>query len=83
MRAMKARSPGLPTFFNRLYRASDALMQHRDTIEAHVFGAATSLFAVQETVTLERFCKVFEAGLQKMADGLKKPRGEKPCRQTG
>ena len=68
---------------NRLYRASDALMQHRDTIEAHVFGAATSLFAVQETVTLERFCKVFEAGLQKMADGLKKPRGEKPCRQTG
>ena len=37
---------------NRLYRASDALMQHRDTIEAHVFGAAISLFAVQETVTL-------------------------------
>lgn len=36
----------------RLYRASDALMQHRDAIEAHVFGAVTSLFALQETVTL-------------------------------
>lgn len=36
----------------RLYRASDALMQHHDTLEAHVFGAVTNLFALQETVTL-------------------------------
>lgn len=36
----------------RLYRASDALMQHRDAIETHVFGAVTSLFSLQETVTL-------------------------------
>ena len=36
----------------RLYRASDALMHHRDTIETHVFGAVTTLFAIQETVTL-------------------------------
>ena len=36
----------------RLYRASDALMHHRDTIEAHVFGAVTTLFAIEETVTL-------------------------------
>jgi transposase len=36
----------------RLYRASDALMHHRDTIEEHVFGAVTTLFAIQETVTL-------------------------------
>jgi transposase len=36
----------------RLYRASDALMHHRDTIETHVFGAVTTLFAIEETVTL-------------------------------
>jgi transposase len=36
----------------RLYRASDALMRHREAIEAHVFGAAQSLFGFDETVTL-------------------------------
>ena len=36
----------------RLYRASDALMKHRGAIEEHVFGAAASLFSLQETVTL-------------------------------
>ena len=36
----------------RLYRASDLLMQHRDAIESHIFGAVTNLFALQETVTL-------------------------------
>ena len=42
--------PGLSHM--RLYRASDALMQHREAIEAHVFGAVTQLFALEETVTL-------------------------------
>lgn len=36
----------------RLYRASDLLMKHRQAIEAHVFGAVTSLFTLTETVTL-------------------------------
>ena len=36
----------------RLYRASDMLMKHRAAIEEHVFGAVTSLFSLQETVTL-------------------------------
>jgi hypothetical protein len=31
----------------------------------------------KETGMTQRFCKAFEAGLQKMADGLTKPRGEK------
>jgi transposase len=31
----------------------------------------------KETAMVERFCKSFEAGLQKIADGLKKPAGEK------
>src|SRR5664280_1897892 len=42
--------PGLSHM--RLYRASDALMLHREAIEAHVFGAVTQLFALEETVTL-------------------------------
>ena len=36
----------------QLYRASDALMAHRDAIEAHLFDAATDLFGIQPTVTL-------------------------------
>lgn len=36
----------------RLYRASDLLMKHRQAIEAHVFGAVTTLFSLTETVTL-------------------------------
>ena len=28
----------------QLYRASDALMAHREAIEAHLFGAAMTLF---------------------------------------
>ena len=35
-----------------LYRASDALMKHRDAIEKHLFGSITSLFNLEETVTL-------------------------------
>jgi len=31
----------------------------------------------KETAMVERFCKAFEAGLQKLVDGLAKPRGEK------
>ena len=39
-----------------LYRASDALMRHRDAIEDHLFGAIQSLFDVEQTVeqTVER-----------------------------
>jgi len=36
----------------RLYRASDALMRHRDAIEAHLFGTIKTLFGLEETVTL-------------------------------
>ena len=35
-----------------LYRASDMLMKHRDTLEQHIFSSVTSLFSLQETVTL-------------------------------
>jgi transposase len=35
-----------------LYRASDALIQHRSAIEEHVFDSIQSLFNLEETVTL-------------------------------
>ena len=36
----------------QLYRASDALVKHREAIEAHLFGRAMDLFDLQPTVTL-------------------------------
>lgn len=49
----------------RLYRASDALMLHHDRIEAHVFGAVTQLFALEETVTLYDLTNTyFEGGAE-------------------
>ena len=36
----------------QLYRASDALMAHREAIEEHLFGAASALFGIAPTVTL-------------------------------
>ena len=36
----------------QLYRASDALVKHRETIEAHLFERAMGLFDLQPTVTL-------------------------------
>ncbi len=36
----------------QLYRASDALMAHRDAIERHVFQQVTELFSLDTTITL-------------------------------
>jgi transposase len=36
----------------RLYRASDILMKHRETIEKHIFCSVKTLFNLEETVTL-------------------------------
>lgn len=36
----------------QLYRASDALMAHRDTIERHLFHQVTELFSLGTTITL-------------------------------
>ena len=35
-----------------LYRASDALVKHREAIEAHLFGRICDLFSLEQTVTL-------------------------------
>ena len=55
----------------RLYRASDALMSHRATIEAHLFDRATDLFRLRRTVTLYDLTNTFfegEAAAQSKAE---------------
>ena len=50
----------------RLYRASDALMAHRDAIETHLFQQALDLFALAPTVTLYDLSNTyFEGGADK------------------
>jgi|GEM_PF-97193 len=46
----------------RLYRASDILMGQRQKMEAHVFGAVTSLFGLTETVTLYDLTNTYMEG---------------------
>ena len=54
----------------QLYRASDALMAHREAIEDHLFGAAMTLFELQPTVTLYDLTNTYfegDAGSQEKA----------------
>ena len=54
----------------QLYRASDALMAHKKAIEAHLFGAAMTLFELQPTVTLYDLTNTYfegDAGSQEKA----------------
>ena len=54
----------------QLYRASDALMAHREAIEDHLFGAAMTLFELQPTVTLYDLTNTYfegDAGTQEKA----------------
>jgi len=56
-----------------LYRASDLLMRHRSAIEAHLFGAAQTLFGLGETVTLYDLTNTYFEG--ELAGNAKAKRG--------
>ncbi|MEN9864890.1 MAG: hypothetical protein RL748_480 [Pseudomonadota bacterium] len=45
-----------------LYRASDTLMKHRAALEQHIFASVSSLFSLQETVTLYDLTNTFFEG---------------------
>ncbi len=47
----------------RLYRASDALMAHRDVIEKHLFDRAMDLFEIEPTVTLYDLTNTYFEGV--------------------
>ena len=54
----------------QLYRASDALLAHRDAIEQHLFRQVTDLFGLSSTVTLYDLTNTYfegEAGAQPTA----------------
>ena len=57
----------------QLYRASDALMKHRETIESHLFGRAMGLFDLEPTITLYDLTNTFYEG--EAADQPKAQRG--------
>ena len=57
----------------QLYRASDALMKHRETIESHLFGRAMRLFDLEPTITLYDLTNTFYEG--EAADQPKAQRG--------
>ena len=46
----------------QLYRASDALVRHREAIEAHLFDRAVDLFDRAPTVTLYDLTNTFYEG---------------------
>ena len=57
----------------QLYRASDALMKHREAIESHLFGQAMGFFGLEPTVTLYDLTNTFYEG--EAADQPKAQRG--------
>ena len=72
----------------QLYRASDALMAHREALEAHLFDAAMGLFDLEPTVTLYDLTNTYfegEAGaMPKAARGhSKEKRGDCPLLTLG
>ena len=72
----------------QLYRASDALMAHREAIEEHLFGAAMGLFDLRPTVTLYDLTNTYfegEAGAMPKArrGHSKEKRGDRPLLTLG
>ncbi len=64
---------------NRLYRASDALYKHREALQEHLFGQASSMFGLSQTITLYDLTNTYFEGV---AAGVSKAkRGHsKECR---
>ena len=60
----------------RLYRASDALLSHRDAIERHLFETATGLFDIVSTVTLFDLTNTYFEGQVKQQDKAKHGRSK-------
>ena len=55
----------------RLYRSADLLLKHRDALEAHLFGAAKTLFELTETITLYDLTNTYFEGIAAGIDKAK------------
>jgi transposase len=47
----------------QLYRSGDRLLKHRDALEAHLYGAAQTLFEFEETITLYDLTNTYFEGV--------------------
>ncbi|MEK7075006.1 MAG: transposase, partial [Patescibacteria group bacterium] len=65
---------------SNLYRASDALVKHREALEEHLFGRARDLFDLKETVTLFDLTNTYFEG--DMAGNAKAKRGHSKEKRT-
>lgn len=65
---------------SNLYRASDALVKHREALEDHLFGRARDLFDLKETVTLFDLTNTYFEG--DMAGNAKAKRGHSKEKRT-
>lgn len=63
-----------------LYRASDVLMKHRTVLEDHLFSTVSTLFTLQETVTLYDLTNTYFEGTG--ADNPKAKRGRSKEKRT-
>jgi hypothetical protein len=64
----------------KLYRASDVLMKHRAVLEDHLFSTVSSLFMLQETVTLYDLTNTYFEG--EAAGNAKAKRGRSKEKRT-
>jgi len=60
----------------QLYRSADHLLKHRTALEAHLFGAAQSLFGFQETITLYDLTNTYFEGMASGIDKAKRGRSK-------
>ncbi|MFA7242069.1 MAG: IS1634 family transposase [Sulfuricellaceae bacterium] len=65
---------------SNLYRASDALLKHREVLEDHLFGRARDLLSLKETVTLFDLTNTYFEG--DMAGNAKAKRGHSKEKRT-
>lgn len=65
---------------SNLYRASDALVKHREALEDHLFGRARDLFDLKETVTLFDLTNTYFEG--DMSGNAKAERGHSKEKRT-
>lgn len=59
-----------------LYRASDALLKHREVIEAHLFGKVRTLFGLEETITLYDLTNTYFEGEARVNRKAKRARSK-------
>jgi hypothetical protein len=64
---------------DRLYQASDLLWQHREALEAHLYGAEKALFQFEDTITLYDLTNTYFEGEARGNPLAKRGRSKEKC----